>query len=468
MKTTAVKVQFYFWAPLVFAGFTALGALLTYQLMRHSAVVSSGSVWPLVASGGVLVLAAFMCGVLIAWLLFRPVELFLENARGLVPETADRPAPVDIRRGMAPITSALNRVTEILGNVEARALFPEIVAPSQAMRAVLGLVVKIAPAEATVLILGESGTGKELIARTLHAHSKRADGPFVAINCAGIPEPLLESELFGHEKGSFTGAYARKIGKLEAAHGGTVFLDEIGDMPMITQAKILRALQEREIDRVGGARPIPIDIRVIAATNKDLPRLVEQGAFREDLFFRIDVFTLHLPPLRERSEDIPLLATHLLRQLKPGATLSPRSLATLIAHHWPGNVRELKNAIEAAAALAGEVIEPEHLHAAVRVPLDDLGDTSRLTGPGRENLDVRLERIERAWISDALLRTGGVQVRAAALLGIKERSLWHRIAKLKIDVNALKSGERPGSGGFHHDMEDEATHRAGNAAGDRR
>ena len=438
MKTKSIQVQFYLLVPLIFAGFTALAALLTYQLMLRTA---GGRVWPLVATAGLLASTAFLCGLLILWMVFRPVETFLRETRPYVPAAAGggaaRPrAPVF--EAIEPIATALSWVTETLGRMEAQTLFPDIVAPSPAMRAVLGLVLKIAPTDSTVLILGESGTGKELVARNLHSHSRRADKPFVALNCAGIPEGLLESELFGHEKGSFTGAYARKIGKLEAANGGTVFLDEIADMPLVTQAKILRALQEREIERVGGDRPVPIDIRVLAATNKDLDKMVREGTFREDLFFRINVFSFRLPPLRERSEDIPLLATHLLRQIKPAATLSPRALAALTAHRWPGNVRELKNAIEASAALAADVIEPEHLQAGMRLPCEFL-PAEVVSGSGRSmNIDERMDAMEKGMIVDALMRAGGVQVRAAALLGIKERSLWHRIAKHQIDVSAFR------------------------------
>lgn len=441
MKTNTIRVQYYVLVPLIFSGFTALAALLTYHLMRYSHVVGGGPVWPLVATGALLVFTVFLCALLIQWLVFRPVESFLKQASQFVPDTmppSGRGEPG--RNPSAPmIVSTLNRVTEVLGNMEARALFPDIIAPSPAMRSVLGLVLKIAPTDSTVLILGESGTGKELVARNIHSHSRRAGKPFIAINCAGIPEGLLESELFGHEKGSFTGAYARKIGKLETAQGGTVFLDEIADMPMVIQAKILRALQEREIERVGGNQSIPMDIRVIAATNKDLLAMVREGTFREDLFFRIDVFSFRLPALRERMEDIPLLATHMLRQIKPKASFSPLALATLTAHQWPGNVRELKNTVEAAAALADEVIEPRHLNTSIRSHYEIVPDERAVSDNGAKNIDDRLAAIERGMITDALIKSGGVQVRAAELLGIKERSLWHRIAKHQIDVNVIRA-----------------------------
>ena len=438
IKQTSIRTQFYLLVPLIFAGFTALAAVLTYNLMKYP--VAGGKPWPVFMIGALLVLTVFLCALLIAWLIFKPVERFLRDAQQFVPDTM----PPEERRkselnAITPIASTFNRVTEVLGNMEARAMFPDIIAPSPAMRSILGLILKIAPTDSTVLILGESGTGKELIARNIHSHSKRAAKPFVAINCAGIPEGLLECELFGHEKGSFTGAYNRKTGKLEAANGGTVFLDEIADMPMVIQAKILRALQEREIERVGGTEPIRVDIRVIAATNKDLLKMVQEGKFREDLFFRIDVFSFRLPALRERSEEIPLLAKHLLRDIKPEATLSAKALAALTAHHWPGNVRELKNTIEAAAALAGDIIEPEHLNTSVRAQYEFLPKEISVGGDLiHESLDDRIAAMEKAMIIDALTRTGGVQVRAAELLGIKERSLWHRISKHAIDVAALR------------------------------
>jgi transcriptional regulator with PAS, ATPase and Fis domain len=440
MKATSIHFQFYLLVPMIFSGFTALAALLTYHLMRFSRAVADGQVWPLLATGGLLVLSAFLCGLIIIWFLLRPVETFIRQARQFVPDNTQPSMRAVLERNpILPIATTFNRVTEVLGNMEARALFPHIVAPSPAMRSVLGLILKIAPTDSTVLILGESGTGKELVARSIHAHSRRTDKPFVAINCAGIPETLLESELFGHEKGAFTGAYTRKLGKLEAASGGTVFLDEIADMPMLIQAKILRALQEREIDRVGGDHPVPVDIRFIAATNKDLVAMVKEGKFREDLFFRIDVFSFRLPALRERTEDIPLLASHLLHAIKPGASLSPLALAALTAHQWPGNVRELKNTIEAAAALADEVIEREHLNASVRAQFELI--PRDLSGPAEtfRTIDERMGAVEKGLIMDALMRAGGVQVRAAEMLGIKERSLWHRIAKHNIDVSAIRA-----------------------------
>ena len=240
-----------------------------------------------------------------------------------------------------------------------------IISQDPVMAAVLRLADQVAPSDASVLITGESGTGKELMARYLHRKSRRADAPFVSVNCAAIPENLLESELFGHEKGSFTGAVARRLGKFEEANGGTLLLDEITEMHVRLQAKLLRAIQEREIDRVGGAQPVKIDIRLVATSNRDMEQAVRAGDFREDLFFRLNVFNIRLPALRERPLDIPLIADHFIRKYAeanglPARPLAPEALAQLVAHHWRGNVRELENAMHRAVLLShGPQIGPE-------------------------------------------------------------------------------------------------------------
>ncbi len=240
-----------------------------------------------------------------------------------------------------------------------------IVSQDPVMASVLRLADQVAPSDASVLITGESGTGKELMARYIHRRSRRADHPFVSVNCAAIPEHLLESELFGHEKGAFTGAVARRLGKFEEANGGTLLLDEITEMHVRLQAKLLRAIQEREIDRVGGAQPVKVDIRLVATSNRDMEQAVQTGDFREDLFFRLNVFSIRLPSLRERPLDIPLIAEHFIRKYAeangvPPRPLSPAAAALLQAHHWRGNVRELENAMHRAVLLAhGAVIEPD-------------------------------------------------------------------------------------------------------------
>jgi transcriptional regulator with PAS, ATPase and Fis domain len=300
---------------------------------------------------------------------------------------------------------------------------------------------KVSPTDSTVLILGESGTGKELIATSIFEHGLRKDKAFIKLNCAAIPEELLESELFGHEKGAFTGATAFKPGKFDMANGGTIFLDEIGDMPFNLQAKILRVIQEREFYRVGGSKTIKVDVRFIASTNKNLETMVREGRFREDLFYRLNVFTLHLPPLRERKDDIPALVDYFLQKNEKPVEITSAALQMLMTYTWPGNVRELQNVIERAAVICDDsYIEPLHLPAHITGTFDRL-QQDHLSLPSNKGLDERLAEIEKTMIIDALRRTGGVQVRATELLGINQRSLWHRIKKHDIDVKSIKNGK---------------------------
>ncbi|HET9439149.1 MAG TPA: sigma-54 dependent transcriptional regulator [Longimicrobiales bacterium] len=291
-------------------------------------------------------------------------------------------------------------------------------------------VARVARSNATVLIRGESGTGKELIARTLHERSLRARAAFVAVNCAAIPEALLESELFGHEKGAFTGAVARRIGRFERATGGTVFLDEIGDMSLPLQAKILRVLQEREIERVGGAAPIPVDVRLIAATHRDLEQDVKSGRFREDLYYRIAVVSVQLPPLRERGDDLRLLAEHYRARYareyrRPVQGIAREALEILRAYHWPGNVRQLRNVIESAVLQAdGDVLLPGHL------PLESLR-------PKTESYDgeaplLTLTELERRHIKRVLAESGGQMNVAADILGIHRNTLRRKLTEYGI------------------------------------
>lgn len=310
-----------------------------------------------------------------------------------------------------------------------------------AMRGLLSLIRKVSPTDSTVLVLGESGTGKELVATSIHENSQRKTKPFIKLNCAAIPAELLESELFGHEKGAFTGATKFKPGKFDMADGGTIFLDEIGDMPLNLQAKILRVLQEQEFYRVGGSRTIKVDVRIIASTNKNLERMVREGTFREDLFYRLNVFTLHLPPLRERKEDIPLLVDHFLQNVAKKVDISSVALQMLVAFSWPGNIRELQNIIESAAVIAENgYIEPAQLPGKITAAFNSSSPMD-LKLPVNIPLDERLREIEKSMILEALRKTGGVQVRATELLGINQRSLWHRIKKLNIDVKGIKSND---------------------------
>ncbi len=308
--------------------------------------------------------------------------------------------------------------------------FGELIGRSEPMTRLYRTIEKVAATDATVLILGESGTGKELVARTLHRSSRRADGPFVAVNCAAIPETLIESELFGHERGSFTGAHRRREGRFEEASGGTLFLDEIASMPLPLQATLLRVLQERRITRVGGSGELSVDVRVIAASNRDLAALAAEAAFREDLYYRLNVVPIELPPLRERREDVPLLAATFLKQASARHGLEvaevPASiLRVLMSHGWPGNVRELANVIERLVLLSE----------GGRMSLDDLPDGLR-DGSGDGSQSVRLpagglswDALEADLLRQALQRTGGNRAGAARLLGLGYKAFLYRLDK---------------------------------------
>ena len=319
--------------------------------------------------------------------------------------------------------------------------FSNILGRSDAMQQVFATIEQVAATNSTVLIGGESGTGKELVARAIHFNSLRRDRPFVAVNCGAVPETLLESELFGHVRGAFTGAHANKKGLVEAAEGGTIFLDEIAEMASSMQVKLLRVLQDRRFRRLGGTEEVQADVRVIAATHQDLPKMVAEGKFREDLFYRLNVLAIKLPPLRERQEDIPLLAEQFLQQLasqmgKGVRTISAEALTLLQQHPWRGNVRELQNAIERAVALEQtEAILPESLPEEVRLgravaeapgngALPDLGEGF--------DLEARGEAFYRHYIALALERTGGVQVKAAELLGMSFRSFRYYVKKYNL------------------------------------
>jgi two-component system response regulator AtoC len=326
-----------------------------------------------------------------------------------------------------------------------------IVGSSRALEEILRLVDRVGPTDSTVLILGESGTGKELVAEAIHENSNRRAKPLVKLNCAAIPEALLESELFGHEKGAFTGAISRKPGKFETADGGTLVLDEIGDMTLSTQAKILRALQERELQRVGGTQTIKVDVRIIASTNKDLERAVKEGTFRDDLYFRLNVVTLQVPPLRDRREEIPELADHFLAEantrLNRGITrLAPDALAALMEYGWPGNIRELRNMIERAVVVNdGDVLALSSFPPPIRPVEPTTGGSGSARWDTLQNLtlDEKVAQLERAFVMDALARANGVQAAAARLLGVTERSVWHLVKKHRIEVARLKgSGSR--------------------------
>jgi DNA-binding NtrC family response regulator len=358
---------------------------------------------------------------------------------------------------------ALQReVTRLRTEVQASYKFENIVGSGVAMQKVYNLIQRLLDTDTTVLICGETGTGKELVARALHYNSPRKDAPFIPVHCAAIPSELLESELFGHEKGSFTGALQRRIGMFEAAGGGTLFLDEIGEMPHGTQSKLLRAIQEREIRRVGGQETIPVNVRLVCATNRNLEEEVKKGTFREDLFYRINVVPVTLPPLRDRKEDIPQLVAHFTKRFakelnREAAQFTPQALELLVNYPWPGNVRELEHAIERvlvtcdAARIGAEhlpfvISQAEVATAAVATRLaasaarPDLGEKLDFAA-GAIDLPKITEEIERRAIEEALRRTGGVITEAARTLNITRRMLRYKMDKLGIARGADDSDE---------------------------
>ncbi|MBK8648374.1 MAG: sigma-54-dependent Fis family transcriptional regulator [Gemmatimonadetes bacterium] len=355
------------------------------------------------------------------------VELAVRSLHLGADDFLTKPVEPDILAG---------RVAELLdsrpsGDARAHA-GREIIGRAAAMQDVLSRLERVAPLSTTVLISGETGVGKELVARAVHRLSDRRDAAFVAVNCGALSESLLESELFGHARGSFTGAVRDRIGVIESAHGGTLFLDEVGEMSLAVQQRLLRVLQEREVQRVGASRPVPVDIRVVTATNRDLRSLVHERRFREDLYYRLAVFTIDVPPLRERREDIPLLAQHALERLRARVpqwselACSPLALRAMRAFDWPGNVRHLLGAIESAAVLAeGRRIELQHLPEEVRESLEGAAPP-RYRAP-----DDELQ--ERDRILGALDQCGGSPTRAADLLGMGRTTLWRKLRALGID-----------------------------------
>jgi two-component system response regulator PilR (NtrC family) len=322
--------------------------------------------------------------------------------------------------------------------LEVRYHFGNLIGKSASMRDIFSTIERLGDSKATVLITGESGTGKELVAKAIHFNSSRKAGPFVTVNCGAIPQELMESELFGHVKGAFTGAMAAKQGLFEVADDGTLFLDEVSELPPHLQVKLLRVLEDPEIRPVGGVKPVRVDVRIVAATNRDLAEAMARGAFRQDLYYRLNVILLHLPPLRERPEDIPLLVEHFLRKFAEGSrrqakALSPEALAALEAHAWPGNVRELENVIERAVTLErGAAIGVEAFPDALRGR--HAPDVGRIElPPDGLDLDALIEGIERDLLLKALRRAGGVQTRAAQILRTSFRSFRYRLQKYGLD-----------------------------------
>jgi PAS domain S-box-containing protein len=327
------------------------------------------------------------------------------------------------------------KISRLAEQLNSKNGFHGILGKSHAMQRVFEVIQNSAQSEAPAIITGESGTGKELVANAIHKLSKRKKGPYVKLNCAALNESLLESELFGHVKGAFTGALRHRIGRFEAAHGGDIFLDEIGDIPLSVQVKLLRVLETKQFERVGDHQPVSVDVRIIAATNKDLEELISLKKFRSDLFFRINVIPIHLPPLRDRLEDIPLLINSFIMELrnktgKPIGGLTQKAMAICMSHHWPGNVRELKSALEYAFITAkGDTIDIEHLPFTLRSKGNF--DTNQYVNHAVGNESEKISLIK------ALQQSEGNQSKAAKILGISRVTVWHRLKKYGIDLKKI-------------------------------
>jgi two-component system nitrogen regulation response regulator GlnG len=380
--------------------------------------------------------------------LFKPLEL------GPLRQTIDRAVTLS-RLAHTPAIVAEDEAVDDRADA--------IIGRCPAMLQVYKAIGRVAPQDVTVLITGETGTGKELVARAIYQHSQRAAGPFLAINCAAIPEQLLESELFGHEKGAFTGADRGRIGKFEQCTGGTLFLDEVGDMSALTQSKLLRVLQEQRFERLGGNETIQTDVRLLAATNRDLEALVARGRFRQDLFYRLSVFTIHLPPLRERGDDLALLVQHYVRRFdrelgKNVQGVAPETMDLLRQYGWPGNVRELQSVLKQALLQAtGAILAPDFLPASLAkrgnagdaVSADDtrplLQFIDEQLAAGSEDLyEQALRRLERLLLGRVLQHTNGNQVQAAKILGITRGSLRNKLRELGITIGrTIESGDEP-------------------------
>jgi two-component system, NtrC family, response regulator AtoC len=349
--------------------------------------------------------------------------------------------PVNIERLEVLIQRALKtktlevEVKQLHERLDEKFNFDHIIGNSPKLKAVIDRVKLVAPSKATILIEGESGTGKELIAQAIHQASPRARGPLIAVHCAALSDNLLESELFGHERGAFTGANERRIGRFESADGGTLFLDEIGEISASTQVKLLRFLETKAIERVGGSKPIDLDVRLVAATNRDLEQMVRDGKFREDLFFRLNVVRIGMPPLRERAEDVPLLLSHYLKQLSaenklPELTLEPGAVRTLQNYGWPGNIRELRNFCENVVVLhRGGALTEYDLDAKFRATGETFGATTSGGSTVAAGQSLSIEENEKRVLREALIKARGNRTKAAALMGISRRTLHRKLVQ---------------------------------------
>jgi len=354
----------------------------------------------------------------------------LKNASVFHDDHGNVIGAVETVTDITDLTEKDNRIAEYQRELRSADEFQGIIGASAPMQKVFDLITNAARSDAPVIIYGESGTGKELVASAIHRLSERSPGPYVKVNCAALTESLLESELFGHVKGAYTGAVKDRAGRFETANGGNIFLDEIGDLPPATQVKLLRVLEEKIIERVGANASIPVDVRIISATNQDLMKLIKNGAFREDFYFRINVIPVHLPPLRERIEDIPLLADAFFRKIrlkisKEVSAISRETMASLMNYTWPGNVRELKSAFEyACVTCQGQTIQPEHLPANI---------TARKKTPRpAARVAINREEIKKIELLEVLEETGGNQSEAARLLGVTRVTIWNRMKRYGI------------------------------------
>jgi transcriptional regulator with PAS, ATPase and Fis domain len=444
MKKSQFFISLYVIIPLIFAGFSILSSVVTYQLGTFSTQKGMDPTEPFLVWVAIIGFVSFFCGLLLVRFLLMPAQRFWERAKKMPLVSAAQEEikkTVKATNELGYIVQLFDSVTDVLSKVDARQSFPDIIGESHLMRGVMSQIEKVAATDSTVLIIGESGTGKELIANSIYNHSLRKGKAFVKMNCVAIPGELLESELFGYEKGAFTGADKSKPGKFELADNGTIFLDEIADMPAGLQAKLLRVLQEREIDRVGGTKTIKVDVRFIAATNKNLEEMVTDGKFREDLFYRLNVFMLYIPPLRERPEDIPLLANYFIEMSEKPVRISNSAMELLMNYQWPGNIRELQNTIERAIVICDEMIDAKHLPANIRTGKRGNQIGMDISEENPVEIDEKIREVEKIYLTEALKKTGGIQVDAAKILGITPRSLWHRVKKYDINVEAFKANK---------------------------
>jgi len=452
--SSPVHVSLFVLIPFIFTGFALLAFVIAYYASRASTL-------QLFLLGGAVIAFTAVSAVVVTFAVLSPVQKFIHQIESSpsYPKEPPNPKPASksyVHDEILHYDHVFSEVANLISKVDARVRFPGIIGQSRAIRGCLSQIIKVAPTDNTVLLLGESGVGKELFAEAIYQESSRQGKPFIKLNCVAIAAGLLESELFGHEKGSFTGATAKKIGKFELANEGTLFLDEIGDIQLETQAKLLRVLQEREFQRVGGNETIKVNVRFVAASNKNLHQMVKEGTFREDLFYRLNVFPIYIPPLRDRVEDIPLIAQHILDNMPEKRELAPEAMRELITWSWPGNIRELKNVLERASVMADHgKITSVGLAKRMNLSEQQQKTVSDIITHGEEAensvikedstilegfyLDDHLAAYEKKIILKVLKQAGGVQARAAKLLGINQRSLWHRIKKYEIDVSAIKN-----------------------------